>query len=261
MARLDLKIEGPPGTIAASVLATALANSVSILRDLASAITPRKAQVTWFVEYLRTDSARVGLLSKPRADVEEADLGRITLAYVDGLRVIEEGNVLPEYLSEKSLDRVKKITRPLVGVVSAFSVTADLDGGATTSVTVTHKAADNVVRLMRPESRGLGSVTGRLEAVNLHGTRPKFNIYDELTRRPVSGYFDQGSLEAVREALGKRMRLSGMVIRNAKGQPIRVEDPELASLAEVRSLTELVGLDPGFIGDQTLTQYMEEHVG
>jgi hypothetical protein len=60
MARLDLKIEGPPGTIAASVLATALANSVSILRDLASAITPRKAQVTWFVEYLRTDSARGG---------------------------------------------------------------------------------------------------------------------------------------------------------------------------------------------------------
>jgi hypothetical protein len=260
VAHLDLKIEGPPGTIAASVLARALAESVSILADLRSAITHSRTSITWFVQELRTDSAAVLLVSSPKEDIGESDLERIASAYVDGFKAIQTGDALPAYLSEASLNRVHSMATPLGRGAEAITVAAGRNGLFNT-VRVTHLAADNVKTLMAPRSRALGSVTGRLEAVTLHYKMPKFHIYDDLANRPVACQFAEDSLDMIRTALGKRIRVGGVVIRNAKGQAIGVDDPVIEFLGDGRDLTELVGLDPDCTAGKSLAEYMEEHVG
>lgn len=260
MARLDLRIEGPPGAIALTVLARALTNSASILSDLGRAVTHTRGKVTWYVEELRTASADVTLVSEPTSDVDEAGLERIARAYVNGMRLIQSGESLPAYMSERSLRRVQEIAQPLGQGAEAFSATV-LANGHSESVTVTHEAAANLRILMSPRTRALGSVTGRLEAVTLHQRLPKFYVYDDVGNRPVGCHFPESHLETVTAVLGKHVRVTGVVVRNAKGQAMSVEDPSISEVGEGRPLSDLLGLDSGFLGKKSLSEYMDEVLG
>ena len=58
-------------------------------------------------------------------------------------------------------------------------------------------------------------------------------------------------------ALEERVVVKGVVVRNAKGQPVRVEDAEFEVLLESPPLVGLVGLDPNFTGGLSLRDYTE----
>ncbi|HUY98610.1 MAG TPA: hypothetical protein VMW47_13520 [Verrucomicrobiae bacterium] len=259
MARLNLRIDGPPGAIAASVLARVLTESVAILNDLRIAVTHSQTHITWFVDGLKTGSAEVLLVAAPKKDIGETELDRISRAYVDGLDTVETGEALPPYLSEKSLDRIKRMASPLGQGAEALLVSAN-DNGTARFARVTRHAVANIKALMAPRSQALGSVTGRLEAISLHYKTPKFHIYDDLANRPVGCHFPEESLEAVKAGLGKRVRIGGTVTRNAKGQAISVDQPVIAPVGAGRPLSDLVALDPGFTEGRSLAEYMEEYL-
>jgi hypothetical protein len=256
MASLSLTIEGQPGTIPASVLARVLTDSLFILGDVGKAITRRSAsEIEWFVNDLRISSVAIDLASRPTEDIDEPVLTSISTAYVDGLRIMETGESLPPYFSDAALRHLGTMTKPLgrdSGALIAGSSGVE-------SARVTSQTDRNIRKLQAPSSRALGSVTGTLDVISLH-RKPRFQVYEDLSNRPVACRFSENELEQIKSALGRRVTVNGVVVRNAKGQPIRVEEPEIRILIDGPPLTRLVGIDPGFTGGMSLSEYME-HVG
>jgi len=253
VALLSLTIEGQPGTIPGSVLARVLTESLFILDDVGKAITRRSAsEIIWFVNDLRIASAAITLASRPTDDIDEPVLARISMAYVNGLRIVEAGESLPPYFSDSSLKHLSRMTKPLGREAGALIA----GSSGVSNARITSQTERNLKKLQAPSSRAIGSVTGTLDVISLHGP-PKFQVYDDLSNRPVGCKFRAGELEQIKAALGRRVTVNGIVVRNATGQPIRVEDPEIRILLDAPPLSQLVGIDPGFTGGMTLREYME----
>ncbi len=252
MATLTLNIEGPPGRVPASTLATVLTESLHILEDLRRSVA-RNQQVKWYVTGLRMGSA-VAVLAAD--DLTDAPL-RVSHEYIHGLGVVESGEGLPSYFPDSSLTSLVRMTKVL-GSDDARSLRASIgQDGESEVARVTKAAGAHVGELRSPRAHALGSITGILDTISLRGQRPKFQVLDPVSRRPVMCQFSTARTEAVKEVLGRRVTVQGTIIRNAKGQPLRVEEPAFEVVAQTPPLTGLVGIDPEFTGGLPLDKYME----
>ncbi|MFL5781020.1 MAG: hypothetical protein ACJ760_06900 [Thermoleophilaceae bacterium] len=126
------------------------------------------------------------------------------------------------------------------------------------SAEVSANTAEHVKRLLVPKSTAIGSIIGRLEVLSLHkGYR--FTVFDDVTKRGVRCAFRPERLEEIKAALPARVRVAGIIHRNAKGQPLRVEKAQLTLLqteGDLPTIEELVGIDPDFTGDETTDEYV-----
>ena len=254
MALLSLTVEGQPDTIPGSAFAHVLVDSLLILGDVGKAITRRSAsEIGGYLRDLKISSAAVTLVSRPTEEVGDPILQDISAAYVDGLRIAETGESLPPYFSDASLKHLSDMSKPLGREAGALIART---GNGVHPARVTSQTGRNLKKLRAPSSRAIGSATGALDLISLHG-KPKFQVYDEVSNRPVTCIFSEGELDQIKAALSKRVTVNGTVVRNAKGQPIRIESPEIRILLDGPLLSRLVGIDPGFTGVMTLKEYLE----
>ncbi|HUY57293.1 MAG TPA: hypothetical protein VMV12_05640 [Candidatus Micrarchaeaceae archaeon] len=252
MATLTLKIEGPPGRVPASALATVLTHSVRILENLREAIAPTE-RVTWYVTGLRMGSAQASISAESATDVPL----RIGREYVTGLKTIEDGQGLPAYFSDQSLWNLERMATPLRSS-DAPALTASVgENGTLLEARMTSLAGQHVDDLRLPKTRALGSITGVLDTITVRREKPKFQVFDPVSRRPVVCQFPKESIDAVKSVLAHRVNVEGIVVRNGKGQPLRVEESELRVVEAAPPLVGLVGLDPDFTGGLPLSEYME----
>jgi hypothetical protein len=257
---LQIKIEGPPDRISAEALARALTESLAILANIGRAVTHTpsrsKPPLEWFVTRLATASATAYLIAEPtRRDVDQDVVHNVGNGYIDGLRDVETAVALPRFLTDASLDRLNRLTKPL-GTPGAQYFEAKWMNGATNDVRVTSSAQRNLTELRSARLRSMGSVTGILDSLSLRGSN-KFQVYDDVWERPVSAEFKAEELQRVKDALGERVNVTGTLLRNSKGQPIRVENPRLEVLPPGPPLTSIVGIAPDFLGSLPLCEYMK----
>jgi hypothetical protein len=220
---LTFTIDGPPGTVTLRAMLLAFQNQLSILGDLDAAIAGQsEPALDWYVADLQMNSVSATLESRPTAeDLPPGHDRTVIRTYRNGFDVIEREGRSPAYFSEHSL-RSAKSTLKLIGRegVTGFHIRADSVAPDTLSLTA--RAAVNVDQLIRPAHKGLGSVEGRLNMISLAGARPKFEVYDALTKKPVSCRFEPHMLDAVKDALGRRVVVAGVVTYNGKGEPFRI---------------------------------------
>ncbi|MDX6480370.1 MAG: hypothetical protein QOG85_880 [Gaiellaceae bacterium] len=263
MSRIRLKIDGKPGEIELASFVGILTKANQILSGLDSAISERpRGALKWYVTGLSIGSAVAEITSKPTTT--EVDTERLAEMvgenFVGGLDVIENDAELPPYFSEQDLGRVKSIASHLKRTASAGLDVAHLNGGdePKRETTIRQDAAQKVVQILRPTFMGIGSVAGQLEMISVHRTAT-FNVYDVVTHKAVSCRFDVAHLEAIKEALGKRVVVAGIIHRNAKGEPVRVDKPDLRVLpddSELPTFAELIAQVPDLTGSLSV----EEHV-
>lgn len=125
-------------------------------------------------------------------------------------------------------------------------------------VHVSQHVAANVDTLIGVHYEEIGSVEGRIEAVNIHKGY-HFGIYDFLTERRVDCSFPDTMLGEVVAILGKRAIVYGLRRTNARGEPlsIRVDRIQrLRSSDELPSAAELRGIDPDFTGGMDAAEYI-----
>jgi hypothetical protein len=256
MSRLRLRLDGDPGTISFDVFVGTLRDSLTALRDLDSAISKQpEGTLRWAVDALHTDS----LVTDVRAIGDGAD--RVTGAYVDGVRTLEDEATIPPYFSEDGLKAIRRIARR-IGQDGATGYRAiELDREAEARVTEVTEA--HIKAALVPRFESVGSVTGTLEMISVHKT-PRTNVYDALTHRAVRCTIPKDErqaelLEEVKAQLGRRVIASGRVFRNMAGDAIRVRLRSITPLpdnADLPGVDEIVGLDPEFTGDMTTEEYM-----
>ncbi|MGA3221834.1 MAG: hypothetical protein ABSE77_22700 [Acidimicrobiales bacterium] len=248
MTTITLKIEGPPGRVPADALATVLNQSLKILKDLA-----RREIVTWYVTDLKIDSAMAALSADDQTDTPL----RLATELVQGVRAVESGEGLPAFFSDASLYGLKQLAKPLGTEGARYLDVSVGQNGTRETARATNRTVDNLAILRTARSRALGSITGVLDTISLRGPRGKFEVVDPVSRRPVTCAFQTAQEETVKGTLRKRVVVRGTVVRNAKGQPIRIEDATFEVLKPSPPLVTLVGIDPEFTGGEPTGPYME----
>lgn len=252
MTTLTFDIEGPPGRVPAAVLAAVLTESLSILEDLRRTLA-RGESVKWYVTALRMGSAVAELTADSATDAS----ARVGHEYVGGLRVVESGEGLPPYFPDSALKKLIRISRPL-GTKEAAWMTASVgENGHVEESRITGATRVHIEELRSPRSKALGSITGILDTISLRGSPPKFQVLDPVSRRPVTCQFAASRTDLVKKVLGQRVTVRGTVVRNSKGQPLRVEDPVFDVVPASPPLASLVGIDRDFTGGLPLDKYLE----
>lgn len=259
MTRVRLKIDGEHGDVTLRSFVDILKRAQLILGDLDSAISedPR-GSLEWYITDLEVGSAIAVIEPRPKGKRTDDRVALMVGAnFVQGLKTVEEGETIPPYFSDVDMGRVRAIAQRLGKPGAKVLEVAHLNGGQI-AATMTQQSGLNVARLLEPATSGIGSVVGKLEVISVHGP-PRFNVYDSATKRAVRCRFDSERLDEVAAALGKRVSVTGIVHRNANGDPLRVERPELRLLpddAELPTTRDLIGLVP----DLTDGLSAEEHV-
>lgn len=258
MARLRLSLEGPSKKVGLSLFSGALSESFYMLRGIDRAIAGSGSDgIDWLVNGLANGSAlTTTVAAHPRGPLNDDHLGQVCAAFIQGLDWTERGEGLPPWFDDVSLGHLKKLSKKLSRNQAVGFKATYLESGAT--ALLTEQSSARVDDLMAIKYKAIGSVIGKLELISLHKQR-RFNVYDEVTRRPVKSTFKPEGLEKVKQALGRRVLVSGIVHRNSKGQPVKVEDSSIEILPleqDLPSTQELYGIAPAFTGELSTGEYL-----
>lgn len=108
---------------------------------------------------------------------------------------------------------------------------------------LTESYSSHLSELLEPQAPAMGSVSGRLEAVSIHG-RNKFTLYTPIVGEDVDCRFDPTTLSEVLSAVGRKVTVCGtLYYALTKIFPVRVdvdsfevtpEDSELSSLLDAK---------------------------
>lgn len=249
--KLDLKIEAPRNMVPAEAFADVVKGIVAILHHLQSA-HPSKRQITWYITDLRMGSIEATMTAED-ISTESFDVGT---EFVKGLQSAEEGRSLPEYFSLANVKRLTQLAKPLsIPGVEYIQARVSMNG-TSVEARATKVIKTNLERLQMPRRRSIGSITGVLDTISTR-VPAKFQVLDPVSRRPVSCEFPEGQVESIKDALSHRVTVSGVIVRNVSGQPLRIEDGQFEILDAAPPLTNLIGIDPDYTNGLALPAYFE----
>ena len=208
----------------------------------------------WLIHGFSTDGLKVELRS--RSLLPDVDAGnKVASAFVDGFRQIEQDGTTPPYFTERALVEAQRI----LGLIGKEGATGLVVADLYDHVELTAQASMNAGQLLRVWRQSIGSVEGRLETISLHG-KSRFILYHDLTRKAVTCKFDPTRwLDEMKESLGHRVRVYGIVYSNIRGEPLRVEIDRIRRLhssAEIPTIEGMRGIDPDFTGELSTGEFL-----
>ncbi len=107
----------------------------------------------------------------------------------------------------------------------------------------------------------IGSVTGRLESLNVPGRR-EASLWNELDQRRVVVSFVERDYERVHRALRQRVEAFGVIQEDADGRALRTRLQDLEVLPnddELPRLSSLAGYMPDLTGGATAEEHLESN--
>ncbi len=102
----------------------------------------------------------------------------------------------------------------------------------------------NVDEIIGGKYMSFGSVEGVLKAIDL-SRKPVFRIYDLLTNKSVRCYFSSNSIDEIKDALEKRVSVSGLVKSREDGEKLSIEVEEIEIFPpedELPTIREIIGI-------------------
>lgn len=256
MAKLALTIKGMLGAISLESFVTVINNSLDILKDLDSVISRQpRGSLDWIIERVSADSIGIEIESKARDP--KIDYGRkVAEVYSDGMEIIRSEGITPPYFSDYCLRRVWEVAKVLRGDGANALEIRDLIRHKSTEFDA--QIATTASQLMGYSYKSFGSVEGTIEMISIHKPA-RFNVYHSISLHAVRCNLREEDIERVRDALGRRVVVSGLVSYNTKDEPksIMVEELEVIPTEdELPTIDEFVGSDPNYTGDMTTEEYI-----
>ncbi len=255
--QLHITIEGRLGQIPLNTLATMARNSCDILEELDNVTSAKPGgTMEWFVSGISTEaSLTVTIEAKPKLkDVDYT--GRVAELFVDGLAHIEKEHTTPPYFSDYGLRKTHNIAKTLRKNGAEAIRVEDIERKA--SGLIKADVADPLKKLISIRYQEIGSVEGTLEMISIHGY-PRTTVYHSITHRSVSCKFAPRLLEIVKEGLGNRVIVHGIVYFNYVHEPIRVDAERIEIMPQEEELPtakDLRGMVPDFTGDMKTEDYI-----
>jgi hypothetical protein len=226
--RLHLEIDPEEITLGQLIRLESIASR--LIREVGAEVgrVPIEA-IKWVVDSVRSGSPITYEL-RPTASAEEVPapvLERAVHAITNGLAALAKNNAArPPFFNDEALERARDLGKELgdhVRSVKLFNSQPTLPPGEITKLTVA-----NVEAILAEDSyEALGTVEGRLEAVNVH-SRNYFNVYDDLTGARIECQFGADMpAEEIGAAIGKRVGVYGTLVSRETGRVVRVRVAEI----------------------------------
>jgi hypothetical protein len=266
MAKLRLEIEGDPHRVELESFVRASANFLKMLTEIDQVMTGRyRGTLRWYIADLSSglNGLSVDVLSrlkpppKSKPNLSTVDFSsRVAGSLVTGFEHVEKLGISPPYLSTYGLSNLNNMLGILGRNGARAYRTTDLEQGRT--VELSQNAVETVRSLLPTKRKTIGSVEGQLEAISIHGNK-KFVVYDSLTKKAISCEFDsEEMLSKVKDDLGKRVLVSGLVHWNVQSEPKRVEVENIRVLGDglLPTTKDLSGAYPDITEGMTTEEYI-----
>ena len=186
-----------------------LAQGISLFRNLIESLTPKGSGVAWVVEDLQPGSA-VATLRGEASDT--ASVEQIVGEYESfGALMTRHGDAA---LADPNLLKAAAGIRRLATTVEYVRF-------ETPETDYTFRGGEEPLDQPEP-TVAIGAVTGRVQTLSSRAGL-RFNLYDTVHDKAVGCYLTSGQEELMREAWGRRARVSGSISREARtGRPIAI---------------------------------------
>ena len=212
-----------------------------VLRDVDYAIHRERSGRRWVISELHSSS--------PTLTVNTLLGDHETMCSVaTGIRIVTSGtDEPPQYFTEQVLEDLKRMRRLFRGNDRAKSMTVSVDNEQVATIGETiHQQAS---RILVAGYWNLGSLEGKLEAINLHGT-PMFTVWDRVSRAPVTCTFpnEPAWKERVKDLLERRVFVQGRIRFFQNGIPRSIT--AIADLQDATPDSNLPKADFGSILDK-----------
>jgi len=234
MSELNFQIHTQPGGVSVTTFREAIHRAIYLLREFDAGISKHPAgTLSWYVNKLHGNGNGDGPLSvnfvsrlKPPAVKEHLpDISsNVTSNLLTGFQDLEERCITPPYLSEFGLQKAGELAK----LIKSDGATGFRFAVEDRAIEVTPKTAENVSKLQQIKRTAIGSVEGMLEAINVHrrsrsrDQKLRSVVYHSTTNRAITCMFDSDKLEAVKDALGRRVTVFGELQKNLKSETMRV---------------------------------------
>lgn len=220
------------------LLVKSLEDIKRLLRDVDYAVYGRgsRYEQEWMVTNIKSSAPTITLAPKPERRQSVQIVGT-------GLKSISEGiDYPPEHFTETSLEDLKKMRRLFQGKGCARTVSVLMDDEFIASIDQNiEKQAD---RVLSGAYHNLGSLQGRLEAINVHSS-PTATIWDRVSGSPVRWRFPREETEAVKALLERLIAVTGNIRYFSNGKPrsisnvvayhevVRIRHPDVATFGSI----------------------------
>ena len=198
-----------------ALLVKSLADIQRLIRHVDYAIHGRTPRESWAIHSLKSSAPTITL-------TPNRDDRRAVEVVGEGIRIVTEGtDQPPQYFTEPAFEGLKKMRRLFRGTERARAVSVLVDGQKT--ATIRDNIDRQVDRILTAGYHNLGSLEGRLDAINVH-RRPTATIWERVSGAPVRWTFRREETEQVKALLEKRVLVTGHVHYFSNGIPRRITD-------------------------------------
>lgn len=155
-------------------------------------------------------------------------------AYLRGFRTLENSPTSPPEFDEIDLTNARK----LVGLLDKDAESIEISSPGEEPVVPTQHVAANVDAILRKRYRcSYGTIEGRLETLNVHGSN-QFTIYDVLTDEKTVCEFPEEMYPKAYAAVRKRVVVVGRVKFNRDGEPVSMTVEDLRERPDAEKLPQ-----------------------
>lgn len=255
---IEIVVDAPRRTLQPQQYMRVLVETRLALEEVDKLALPgRQQRLDWVIEDVSVNGVHRAVIV-PRHIPHKRTIPTVTgttAGLVRGVERLHEKAEIPPLFSSATVGRVSEIGKPVGDRVTAVHIrsTDDNEQATVDSTTVEHaKRATHTAR------QAFGSVEGRLDVLARRRGRVSALVVDDRTRRAVTVRAADDDAEQLRQAWGERVRVGGVLLRNAAGQPIRLDMTEMMVLPgrEPVSAWDILGVAPDYTGDMTTEEFI-----
>jgi hypothetical protein len=222
---VEFKVTGPKGRGAARFgdflrLGESLRSS---LHEVARCIAPDLARLEFEIIDLKFSSAFASI--RPIIGIPDIPtVNDVILVHRQTIQQLQTGKTVDRRLDFPALESFRPFVVPLKG---KHPPRVEVCG-----ISLSLEFESNLGRMIEPDTTEFGEIRGQMEAVNLHRSN-RFILYCEYDASKIICYFPEQLFERVKEGLGKRVNVSGL-LSFKQGIPVpRRVDVENVSICNI----------------------------
>ena len=233
---LDVYVHGDFNTMDAARVLTGLNHLVGLVRALGGP----QLQFTRLAE----GSVATGFAALGSVDaIDNTEIDRTFRRLVRDLNSVEDQPEVPARWTDKAIEECRNASKNLGALSDRGVDICVLDGEQVIeAVTMTGATGRNLVEATRAKRTSIGSVVGRLDSLNVHGSRHEARLWPDRGGKAVVVHFPDSLVDQVRDEVGRRVEARGRLVRDYRGQPITLQ---LKTIKRLRTRDESPRLATG----------------
>lgn len=264
---LRVMLPGPEGSEDARRAVRILDKVLALLAELDHAATRRRGgpATTWSFTRLQLGSVDTLVApNQPGRGRTTSEVERDFYRLVEGFMDAERGAGIPTGWTKNAAKIGAEIGRYLSATATRGLLLGVHENGRTVNeITVTRRVTDHLELALSSRRQSIGSLVGKLDSVNIHNGAEARLWLPGPRQQSVPVKFRDEQVDQIRDALGKRVMITGRIERDAEEAPVRVIMREIDILRDVDDddvspLGDLVGRDPDFTGGIPPAAYLRE---